>query len=71
MPECPECHGDGVVPVGGVSFNPYVGMLTPDPQETHDEPCPTCEGEGEVSENPDYGFGNPDFDRDFERTREP
>ena len=35
--DCPECHGDGVVPV-----NPSY----PDPQGAFDAPCVDCGGSG-------------------------
>jgi hypothetical protein len=45
---CETCHGDGVITVGGHSVNPSSGVLVSDPQEAHDERCPTCSGAGLV-----------------------
>jgi Zn finger protein HypA/HybF involved in hydrogenase expression len=47
--DCPRCHGDGTITIGGQSFNPYSGTYAPDPQEAHDEGCPDCHGTGEAT----------------------
>jgi hypothetical protein len=46
--ECGSCHGEGTVTVGGMSVNPFSGVLVSDPQDAHDERCPICGGTGEA-----------------------
>ncbi len=38
-------------------------------RETEYLPCPRCGEVNEPNENPSYGPGNPDWERDFEKTR--
>jgi hypothetical protein len=42
VPDCTTCGDEGVIYVMGQSVNPYSGVLTWDPQEEHEEPCPDC-----------------------------
>lgn len=82
MRRCASCgHWSGLAGVdGGLCLSCSDPTPCPDCEEPWPDrlsACPSCGltiaeiGERLASENPRYGSGNPDWERDFERTGEP